>query len=189
MIPIQLLLAVILHRHFESRYLIGILHKFGLCVSYTGALNYEACAADQLGSNLHDIDIDSFLHFAADNVDHNSDTIDGLNTFHGMDIITCVTNAKKCRLPVIKRTTIKSSEIDETAKLETKFFDFSCDTKPLKIFKDISCNVALDNTKVLGNLRQYAWLVTPMKTLWNGFMKASHDDLRPSKIAIYFELV
>ena len=189
MTPIQLSFAAILHRHFKSRYLIDILHNFGLCVSYTEVLNYEVCAEDQLGTDQDDIDIDSFLHFAADNVDHNSDTINGLNTFHGMGIITCVTNAKKCRLPVIKRTTIESSEIDETAKLETKFFDFSCDTKPLKIFKDISCSVALDNTKVLGNLRQYAWLVTPMKTLWNGFMKASHDDLRPSKIAIHFELV
>ena len=45
-------------------------------------LNFEACAADQFGTNLHDIDIDSFLHFVADNVDHNSDTIDVLNTFH-----------------------------------------------------------------------------------------------------------
>ena len=152
MTPIQLLLAVILHHHFESRYLIDILHKFGLCVSCTGVLNYEACAAVQLGTDLHDIDIDLFLHFAADNVDHNSDTIDGLNTFHGMDIIACVTNAKKCRLLAIKRATIESREAVETAKLVTKLFNFSCDIKPIKMFKDICCNVALDNTKVLGNV-------------------------------------
>ena len=41
MTPIQLSLAVILHRHFKSRYLIDILHKFGLCISYSEVLNYE----------------------------------------------------------------------------------------------------------------------------------------------------
>ena len=76
MTPIQLSLAAILHRHSESRYLINILHKFGLCVSCSEVLKFKACAADQLSTDLHDIDIDSFLHFVADNVDHNSDTID-----------------------------------------------------------------------------------------------------------------
>ena len=133
--PIQLLLAVISHCHFESRYLIDILYKFGLCVSYSEVLNFEACAADQLGTDLDDIDTDSFLYFVANNVDHKSDTIDRLNTFHGMGIIASITNAKKCLLPSIKRAIIESSEIVETAKLETKFFNFFCDMKPLKMFK------------------------------------------------------
>ena len=81
MAPIQLSLTVILHLRFESRYLIDILHKFGLCVSYSKDLNFEVCAADQLGTDLHDIDIDSFLHSVVDKVDHNSDSINGLNTF------------------------------------------------------------------------------------------------------------
>ena len=142
MTPMQLSLAAILHRHFESRYLINILHKSGLCVSYSEVLKFKACAADQLGTDLHDIDLDWFLHFVADNVDHNSDTIDELNTFHGMGINASLTNAKKCRLTAIKRTSIESSETIKIAKLEKKFFNFSCDIKPLRMFKDISCNVA-----------------------------------------------
>ena len=73
---------------------------------------------------------------------------------------------------------IEISEITETAKLEMKFFNFPCDIKPLKIFKDICCN-----------MWQYAWLVIPMKSLWNGFMKASHYVRHPSKTAIHFEPV
>ena len=187
--PIQLSLAVILHRHFESRYLIDVLHKFGLCASYSEVLRFEGCAADQLGTDLHYIDIAPFLHFVADNVDHNSDTIDGLNTIHGMGIIACVTNPRKYQLPAIKRTTTTSSGIVETAKIETKFFNFSRDIKPLKMFQDIRCNVALDNTKTLGNLWQCVWLATPMKPLWNGYMKASHDGPCPGKTAIHFEPV
>ena len=48
MTPIQLLLAFILHHHFKPRYLIDILHKFDLCVSYSEVLNFEAWAADHL---------------------------------------------------------------------------------------------------------------------------------------------
>ena len=57
------MLVGILHRHFESRYLVDILHKFGLFVSYSEVLNFEACAADQLGTDLHAIDIDLFFPF------------------------------------------------------------------------------------------------------------------------------
>ena len=185
--PIPLSLAVILHRHFESRYLIDVLHKFGLCASYSEVIKFEACAADQLGTDLHDIGIDSFLHFVADNVDHNSDTIDGLNTFHGMGIIACVTNPRNIQLPAIKRTTTTSSDIVDMANIERKYFNFSRDIKPLMMFNEIRCDVALDNTKVLGNLWQYAWLVTPIKPLWNGFMKASHDGPHSGKTAIHFE--
>ena len=38
---IQLSLAVILHRHFKSRYLTDILHKFGRCVSYSKVLHCD----------------------------------------------------------------------------------------------------------------------------------------------------
>ena len=143
---------ITLQRLFKSKYLTDILHKFGLCASYSEKLNFEACTANQLGIDLQDIDC-SLLHFVVDNVDHNSNTIDGLSTVHSMGIIACVTKAKKYWLPTIKRTTIESSEIVETTKLKTKFFNFSCDIKPLKMFKDIRCNVALENTKVFGNLR------------------------------------
>lgn len=55
------------------------------------------------------------------------------------------------------------------------------------MFKDIYCNVVLDNTIVLGNLQKCAWLVTPIKPLWNGLMKAFHDGLCPNKTTIHFE--
>ena len=75
----------------------------------------------------------------------------------------------------------------ETARIEKKFFNFSRDIKPLKMFKELHCNVGLDNTKTLGNLWQYAWLVRPMKPLWNGFLRLSHKGPIPAKAAIHFE--
>ena len=40
-------------------------------------LNSESSAADQMGTDVHVIDIDLLLHIVVDNVDHKSDTIDG----------------------------------------------------------------------------------------------------------------
>ena len=54
MAPVQLSLAVLLHRHFGSRYLIDTLHKLGFCSSYLEVLQFESCAAQQHGIELHD---------------------------------------------------------------------------------------------------------------------------------------
>ena len=40
-------------------------------------LNSESSAANQLSTDVHVIGTDLLLHFVVDNVDHNSDTIDG----------------------------------------------------------------------------------------------------------------
>jgi len=150
--PIQLSIGVILHRHFESKYLIDLLNKFGLCASYSEVLKFESCAANQSSTEIHNVNETSFLHFVADNVDHNTATIDGLNTFHGMGIIACVTNPSKNRLPPIKRTVTSNSDILEISRIERKYFTLSKDLKPFKYFRKVSSNIALDNTKLLGYL-------------------------------------
>ena len=39
---------------------------------------------------------DQFLQFMANKIDHNTQTLDGLNTFHGMGMIKAVTPGIKC---------------------------------------------------------------------------------------------
>ena len=150
--PLQFSLAITLHRHFGSRYLIDLLNEFGFCLSYSEVLRFESCAANQLGTSLHDFGTDSFLHFIGDNVDHNADTIDGLNTFHGMGIIACVNNPRKCHRPPIKQIVASSNDVVESSKIEMKYFNFSIDIKALKFFNEIDCKLPVDSTKILGNL-------------------------------------
>ena len=46
----------------------------------------QSCASDEA---VHKMAANSVIvHFVADNVDHNIRTLDGLNTFHGMGIIS-----------------------------------------------------------------------------------------------------
>lgn len=66
--PLQLGLAVQLHHHFASKYLIDVLNSLGFCVSYSEVQMFESCAAV---SNRTDFQNDMFVQYIADNVDHN----------------------------------------------------------------------------------------------------------------------
>ena len=89
--PSHIGLTTQLHQHFRSRYLIDTLHSLGFCASYKEALKFERCAALVSGSHLDGLaGVESFIKFAADNVDHNLQTLDRQNTFHGMGIIASI---------------------------------------------------------------------------------------------------
>ena len=152
MAPMQLALAVMLHRHFGSRYLIDTLHKLGFCASYTEVLHFENCGAHQHGIDFGDLGDTFSLHFVSDNVDHNLNTLDGLNTFHGLGTIACVTPANKNTVFEIKRCAVSSQDVIEAGKIEIKFFNFHHKIESAIFFKDLSPAISLDNTKSLGNL-------------------------------------
>ena len=58
-----------------------------------------------------------FVQYAADNVDHNSRTLDGHDTFHGMGMIAVVTPGTKFSRNVTRRK-VSSEEISATGKVE-----------------------------------------------------------------------
>ena len=59
----------------------------------------------------------SLSQYAADNVDHNSRTLDGHDTFHGMGMIAVVTPGTKFSRNVTRRK-VSSEEISATGKVE-----------------------------------------------------------------------
>ena len=130
-----------------------MLHKLGFCSSYTEIQRFENCASHQQNTNMGEIDSSQSLLFIADNVDHNLNTIDGLNTFHNMGMIACITpgHMKQSSL-VIERLTIVPKEIIEAARVGIKYFNFK-NGKDLSIkFKCLSESICLDASRVLGNL-------------------------------------
>jgi len=90
---LQLGLAVQMHQHFRSRFLIDILSAMGYCSSYTEVQRFEEnAAAAGAPEVLGNINIaDKMLLFVADNVDHNIISLDGKGTFHGMGMIAAIT--------------------------------------------------------------------------------------------------
>ena len=74
--PWQIDLAVQLHSHFASQYIVDCLHVHGFCSSYHHVQTFEMSAACKQGVNLP-VERNQFLQLVADNVDHNVRTIDG----------------------------------------------------------------------------------------------------------------
>ena len=63
-----------------------------------------------------------FLQFVADNIDHNTQTLDGLNTFHGMGMISAVTPGIKCTSRRIPRVTVTAEDAAAVAKVDIHFY-------------------------------------------------------------------
>ena len=88
--PIQCL-GVQLHLKFGSRFLIETLHEVGFCSSYQEVQKYQQSAAVSQPLETCGLMQGQFLQFVADSIDHNTQTLDGLNTFYGIGMISAVT--------------------------------------------------------------------------------------------------
>ena len=82
--PLQISLAVQIHHHVGSKFLIDSLNSLGYCSSYSEVKRFELCAAKCQGTDIPNLNREHFVQFVADNADHNLRTLDGHNTFHGM---------------------------------------------------------------------------------------------------------
>ena len=89
--PLQLGLGVQMHHHFASKFLIDSLHTHGFCSSYPTVQKFERSAAASHGSDIPGYTPGHFVQCIADNVDHNTRTLDGTGTFHGMGVIAKIT--------------------------------------------------------------------------------------------------
>ncbi|KMQ84700.1 hypothetical protein RF55_17294 [Lasius niger] len=87
---IQIGVGVFLHHKFGSKLLIDVLSNLGLCISYNNVTLFEASAVVN-SEVIKVIKEHAFGQYVFDNADHNVCTLDGLNTFHSMGGICCVT--------------------------------------------------------------------------------------------------
>ena len=97
--PLQLDLGVQMHHHFVSKFLIDSVHAHGFCSSYQIVQKYERSAAASHGTDIPGYTPGRFMQYIADNIDHNTRTLDGTGTFHGMGIIAAITPGTKTSKP------------------------------------------------------------------------------------------
>ena len=129
--PLQLGPWVQLHNHFGSRFLIDTLNSHGFCCSYREVSRFERCAAASQGTEIPNLSEGCFVQYVADNVDHNTCTLDGFSTFHGMGMMTTVmpstTNRKR-----IHGISVSSEDIAAVGKINIEYFTSgSAGMKPL----------------------------------------------------------
>ena len=120
--PLQFGTGVQLHHHFGSRFLIDFLHKLGFCPSYNEVQQFARSSAVLQGTDLYTFASGTFVQHSADNADHNSCTLDGNNTFHGMGMIAACTPALTSPQSPIPRRHVTSEEIINASKIDIKYY-------------------------------------------------------------------
>ena len=90
-VPLQLGLAIQLHHHYRTRFVIDTLHAMDFASSYHEVQWFKRNAACVSGDDILGNVGQSNILLGADNVYHNIITLNGDDTFHGMGMIAAIT--------------------------------------------------------------------------------------------------
>ena len=82
---------------------------------------FDRSAAATQGTEIPNLSTETFVQYAADNVDHNSCPLDGYNTFHGMGMIAAITPGTSNRQP-IPCISVTADDIAEVGKINIQQF-------------------------------------------------------------------
>ena len=181
--PLQIGLAVQLHLNFASRFLIDTLHHHGFCSSYQDVQMFNQNVALGQGTDIPSFN-GQFVQYAADNVDHNTRTLDGHNTFHGMGMIAVVTPGTKFSRNVARRK-VTSEEISATGKVEIH----PCGPRQVNVeikYKDLALVRAEDPTANLDILWKTSLLFGNPRPSWTGMMQLVHQGRHQGKSSVMF---
>ena len=117
-----------------------------------------------------------------DNVDHNMQSIDGKNTFHGMGIIVAVTPRVDCTIVVKRNTKVSSEELVKLANIEQVILP---QLKPDVVLLDL--NLSSSNRKnQTDNIWASSWFLNPKQPLYSGYMQMVSKGDRRGPSSIYF---
>ena len=115
-LPLLFGLSVAIDHAIGSKTLLTEISKLGYAISYDEVKRYKQSALMDEDHKLDHLN-DVFTQFVVDNVDHNTDTLDGKGTFNGMGIIAFSILNKdlpdkrvKRRQTVFKRETIERKD-------------------------------------------------------------------------------
>ena len=181
--PLQIGLAVQLHHNFASRFLIDTLHQHGFCSSYQEVQMFNKNAALSQGTDIPSFN-GEFVQYAADNVDHNTRTLDGHNTFHGMGMIAVVTPGTKHSRNVARRK-VTPEEISATGRVEIH----PCGPRQVNVeikYKDLVLVRAEDPTASLDILWKTSLLFGNPRPSWSGMMQLVHQGRHQGKSSVMF---
>jgi len=184
--PLQLGLGVQMHHQFASKFLIESVHSHGFCSSYATVQNYERSAAATQGIDIPGWTPGSFIQYVADNVDHNTRTLDGTGTFHGMGIIAAITpgtTTTRC----VPRKAVSKEEISSAGRINIHHYKgpSECTTQLLyKELKDLKVQDSTSNIDLLFKLS--AALLWSPRPAWSGTMQMVCKGTYPGQSSVSF---
>ena len=184
--PLLLGLGVELHTRYASRHLIDILHSLGGCCSYAEVTSFDSNAAA-----VHGTDIPGFsgnaesVQYVADNVDHNSCTIDAYNTFHGMGILASVTKGtfSSQRVPRMK---VDTQDILRASRIPIHYHEAVGEIVSSIKYNPLISVEAIDPTENFDIIWRTSVLFRPRRPNWSGMMQVLHHGEHPGKASFVF---
>ena len=180
--PLLFGLGIAVDHSIGSKWLINELARLGFCISYSEVQHYKQSAMVDTDSGKNSAYENSmFCQFVADNVDHNINTLDGKETFHGMGVIACSINSGEEYHGRIKRLAknMKSDDLVKNRGIKIHWYsqpDFQAISKivfsPIQHLKMPLTIAAELNTDILWHS---AGIFTKSERVgprpnWNGYM-------------------
>ena len=175
--PIPLALGITIQHRYGHRQLGDLLHKLGFITSYTEASDFRRCAAAEQATGFAFSEEDALLQFMADNVDHDTETVEGKGTVHMMGMMACVTPAVPSK-SVIKRQKISNQELVEIGKINIypqPREPSAC--YPKVIYTKVGPFTSSEDTMRLNTLYSVSHHFTHLRIpSWSGQMQLLHSD-------------
>jgi hypothetical protein len=170
--PIQTGIGLTLHRLYGSKHLIDVLASMGVCVSYNEVNQYMNSL---IGSGSPKISEEAFIQYVFDNADVNVRTLDGLNTFHAMGGIKCITPSTSVETQVEVERITSGTFVPETIRILSyaKPKNLSGLSKVIiEDINDLKKDIGIDcKTKNAMFPTNVMWLATSStQPGWNGYM-------------------
>ncbi len=184
--PLQLGLGIQLHRHFGSKFLIDTLHRHGFTCSYKEVSKFERSAAMTEGLQIPNISSDNFVHYIADNVYHNMQTIDGHNTFHGMGIMATVTPGTASATSIPRMVKVTNADIASIGRINIRHF-VSAVEGPCQMKYDQLVVYDTEHPPQIDLLWNISLSIKPQRPAWSGMMQMVHKEgNHPGKSSMLF---
>lgn len=192
MSPIMFGLGIEVDKVFGSRWLLTELNRLGFSIGYNEVVRYKQSVvcneniSDFLNTNLPG----SFSQWSADNVDHNTCTIDGKGSLHGMGIVVSSTPGTfvEGMTPIKRQKMLKAHEATHSQKIPVVQYDIPECTglskiklKPLLELQ--MCNV-LPHELVLHHIWHSLHFMKDPRPSWSGYMNDVSKGDYPGKSTI-----
>ena len=179
--PLLFGLTMDLHWEFGSRNLIEKLYEKGFCLSYDEAILFKACAAKHQVDTFPNLE-GRFCHFIADNVDHNTITLDGRGTYHGMGLMYTATPAVKISHTISRDIT---SLEDRPRSLTIREFRRLRKFNETLIYEYLPEIIVDDARRHLDLLWKISY-PCKVRSVWPGFMQAITKGDHQGKASFHF---
>lgn len=125
------------------------------------------------------------MQYVADNIDHNTGTLDGNNTFHGMGMIATITPGTK-QARNLPRRTVKPGEISSAGKVQIQPLTYPRLQHLTLKYKDLVIKEVIDPTANLEILWKCSLLFGVTRPSWSGMMQTAHKGEHKGQSSILF---